>query len=500
MIKYSLSDKCSGDVYIYISSNRLNINKLNPLIKPFNLSKKNLEDNVTNTLNNKLYILFTEPEDEISELEDIRISVSDALYSINDIEDKQICIVLLNSDVYDLKASVAMIEAQMITAMSALYNFSKYKSDTPPEPSEIVFYCDKITPEVSSVFKKCKVMGRNLTMVRDLGNEPGNKLGPVNYANMIKKNAHNYSVRIMKEQQLKKLGLNNITSMARGSDLPARFVIINYNGLRSDKKTTRKHHRNKLTHKSKHKHKNKHKHKPIVLVGKGVTFDTGGINIKGDSEMYQMKTDMLGSAVVYGIIDTLARLKVRKHVIGLLPLVENMPGPKAIKPGDIITAYNGKTIEVMDTDAEGRLIMACALAYSKNFNPRYVIDIATLTGQAGTIANDEASIIMGNNDALCKKAMDIGEEEYERVIRLPIYKEHIKQLQSETADVQNVNNSINGTDSIIAGAFLKEFIPDNVKWLHIDLCKNYLKDEEKYYPVGCTGMGYRLGLKLVMSL
>jgi leucyl aminopeptidase len=509
MVKYSLSNKCSGDIFIYISSNKLNIHKLNPLLKPFKLTNKNLENNISNTLDNKLYILFTEPEEqnELSGLEDIRVSTSDALYSINDIEDKRICIVLLNSAVYDLKASEEMLEAQMLTAMNCMYNFDKYKTDKRPEPTEIVFYCDKIYPKLQNLFKKCKIIGKNADLVRDLGNEPGNMLGPANYANLIKKNAHNYSVRIMKEDELKRLGLNNILSMAKGSVLPARFVIINYNGLRkthrqakqSKRRTRSKRGRSKKRNRRRSINKSSEKG-PIVLVGKGVTFDAGGINIKGDPEMYQMKTDMLGSAVVYGIIDALARLKVRKHVIGLLPLVENMPGPKAVKPGDVITAYNGKTIEIMDTDAEGRLIMACALAYSKNFNPKYVIDIATLTGQAGTISNDEATIIMSNNDALCKKTKDIGEKEYERVIRLPIYPEHVEQLQSESADVKNVNNDINGADAIIAGAFLKEFVPEGVKWIHLDLCKNYIKDEVKYHPVGCTGIGYRLGLKLVMKL
>jgi len=216
--------------------------------------------------------------------------------------------------------------------------------------------------------------------------------------------------------------------------------------------------------------------------------------------MYQMKTDMLGSAVVYGIIDTLARLKIKKHVIALLPLVENMPGSKALKPGDVIESYNGKTIEVIDTDAEGRLIMACTIAYAKKFNPEYIIDMATLTGQASSISNDEASIIFGNDDSLCNKAITIGNNEYERAIQLPIYKEHIRNLDSEIADVKNVNNDINGADTITAAAFLQEFVPKDVKWLHIDICKNYLKDKVKYYPVGCTGVGYRLGLKLVMDL
>jgi leucyl aminopeptidase len=177
-----------------------------------------------------------------------------------------------------------------------------------------------------------------------------------------------------------------------------------------------------------------------------------------------------------------------------------MPGPKAVKPGDIITAYNGKTIEVIDTDAEGRLIMACTLAYSKNFNPSHVIDFATLTGQAGSITNDEASMIMSNDEDLVKKITDIGNKEYERVLRLPIYKEHRSQITSPIADVKNVNNDINGSDAIIAGAFLEEFVPKNVKWLHFDLCKNYIKDEYKYYPAGSTGIGFRSGLKLIMSL
>ena len=216
--------------------------------------------------------------------------------------------------------------------------------------------------------------------------------------------------------------------------------------------------------------------------------------------MYQMKYDMLGSAVVYSIIDSLAKLKVKKNVIGLLPIIENMPGKSAIKPGDIVTAYNKKTIEIQDTDAEGRLIMADALAYSKRFNPKYLIDFATLTGQASGITNEESSMIMSNCDSLCKKTEEIGLKEYERVLRLPIYKEHKELVESDIADIKNVNNDIVNTNCIYAGAFLSEFVPENTNWMHIDLCNNFLNNDKKYYPKGCTGYGFRLGLKLVMDL
>ena len=216
--------------------------------------------------------------------------------------------------------------------------------------------------------------------------------------------------------------------------------------------------------------------------------------------MYQMKYDMLGSAIVYSIIDTLAKLKIEKNVIGLLPIIENMPGRSAIKPGDIVTAFNKKTIEIMDTDAEGRLIMADALSYSKKFNPKYLFDFATLTGQASGITNEESTMIISNNDYLCEKATEVGNREYERVLRLPIYKEHTELVKSIIADVKNVNNEIYQTDCIFAGAFLKEFIPDKSKWMHVDITRNFLKNSQKYYPEGCTGNGFRFGLKLVMDL
>ena len=436
---------------------------------------------------------------------------------------KKISICLLNASIYNLdkKDNLLLddiIESQILATMSTLYSFDKYKADETMRPKIISFYTDS-SGNIKKIFDRCVIINKNLSLVRDLGNEPGNKLTPVNYANLIGKNRFNYSVKIMKADEIKREGLNNITAMAQGSSLPPRFVIIKYNGLgkgggsrsrsrRSRSRRSRRHisrSRSNTPKSRKNTTRNKYSkmkinYDPIVLVGKGVTFDAGGINLKFDPDMNQMKTDMLGSAVVYGIIDTLARLKVKKNVIGLIPLIENMPGQSAIKPGDIITAYNGKTIEVLDTDAEGRLIMACSLAYSKKFKPKYLIDFATLTGQAGTITNGESSIIMSNDNNLSNKAIEIGEKEYERLTRLPIYKEHEHELLSIVADIKNISNDINGTDCIYAGAFLKEFIPKGVKWLHIDICKNYLKESDKYYPRGCTGIGYKLGLKLVMDL
>lgn len=511
MIKYKLESKLDGDIIIYIVSNKLKLTHFTKIHKDIHLNKSTLKNKLVSTHNDKTFMLFPESKDKYSDLEDIRILMSNAINALNNIDDigkKKVSICLLNASIYNLdkKDNVLddIIESQILATMSTLYSFDKYKADEAMRPKIISFYTDS-SGNIKKLFDRCVIINKNLSLVRDLGNEPGNKLTPVNYANLIGKNRFNYSVKIMKADEIKREGLNNITAMAQGSSQPPRFVIIKYNGLGRGGSRSRNRRSRINISKSRNTTRNKYskmknKHDTIVLVGKGVTFDAGGINLKFDPDMNQMKTDMLGSAVVYGIIDTLARLKVKKNVIGLIPLIENMPGQSAIKPGDIITAYNGKTIEVLDTDAEGRLIMACSLAYSEKFKPKYLIDFATLTGQAGTITNGESSIIMSNDNKLSNKAIEIGEKEYERLTRLPIYKEHEHELLSMVADIKNISNDINGTDCIYAGAFLKEFIPKGVKWLHIDICKNYLKESDKYYPRGCTGIGYKLGLKLVMDL
>jgi leucyl aminopeptidase len=227
-----------------------------------------------------------------------------------------------------------------------------------------------------------------------------------------------------------------------------------------------------------------------VLVGKGVTFDSGGISIKPSAGMAEMKMDMSGAAAVIGTFEAVARLKLPVHIVGLIPAVENLPSGSAIRPGDILRHYNGKTSEVDNTDAEGRLILADALGYAETFKPQAVIDLATLTGAVVVALGHHATGMMGNDSALMKKLTSAGETTYERVWQLPLFDEYEKQIKSDVADVKNTGGRWAG--SITAGLFLKRFI-GNYKWVHLDIAGTAILEENGDYSFkGASGVGVRL--------
>jgi leucyl aminopeptidase len=227
-------------------------------------------------------------------------------------------------------------------------------------------------------------------------------------------------------------------------------------------------------------------------------FDTGGLNIKFD-QFYDMKEDMAGSAIVYAIIKTLAQLNVRKNVIGILPLVQNDVGSTATHPGDIIKSYSGKTVEILDTDAEGRLILAEGISYCKKYNPSLIIDIATLTGQVAEIFNGLATGVLGNNHQLIEELKKCGEMENEKFWGLPIWDENLEDTESTIADLKNIND---GDDSTINGAaFLMNFLPKkNIKWMHMDIggVSFNLEDKETRY-IGATGESFRSLLRFIRN-
>jgi leucyl aminopeptidase len=227
-----------------------------------------------------------------------------------------------------------------------------------------------------------------------------------------------------------------------------------------------------------------------VLVGKGVTFDTGGISIKPSAGMAEMKMDMSGAAAVIGAFEAVARLKLPVHIVGLIPIVENMPSGSSIRPGDIIRHYNGKTSEVDNTDAEGRLILADALAFAEKFKPAAVIDLATLTGACVVALGHHASGMLGNDASLMTKLKRAGESTYERVWQLPLYDEYEKLIKSDVADVKNVGGRWAGT--ITAAWFLKKFI-GSYKWVHLDIAGTAMLEEDgDYTQKGASGVGVRL--------
>ena len=246
-------------------------------------------------------------------------------------------------------------------------------------------------------------------------------------------------------------------------------------------------------------HRPKKPKKSVVLVGKGVTFDSGGISIKPAAGMGWMKYDMCGAATVVGVLRAVAELELPIKVVGLIPAVENLPSGSAIKPGDIITISNGKTVEVDNTDAEGRLILADALHHSERFNPDIVIDYATLTGACVVALGQEAAGIMGNDKDLLETLQKLGEKVGERVWPLPLYEEYLSYLKSDWADLKNAGGRWGG--SVTAGSFLQQFVPEKVSWVHMDIAGvGYYEKEHNGLPKGATGFGVDLTVAFLEQL
>lgn len=311
-------------------------------------------------------------------------------------------------------------------------------------------------------------------LARQLTLTPSNKLTPALYADKVAALAreHKVSCRVLDEKAIEREKMGALMAVARGSDEPPRFIVLEYNGGPKGQK-------------------------PIVLVGKGVTFDSGGISLKPSLNMHEMKQDMAGSAVVASTLMTAARLKLPRNLVGLIPAAENMPSGHATRPGDIITSRKGLTIEDINTDAEGRLLLADALDYADKFKPQAVIDIATLTGASLYILGYSGAPIMGNRKKLMDQIRAASEMTSERVWELPIWDDFREQMKSGIADLVNSGGKPAGT--IAAGAFLEYFIGD-WPWAHIDIAYVDLEPSGKpYIPKGATGFGVRLLVEVLSN-
>ncbi|MCD6161110.1 MAG: leucyl aminopeptidase [candidate division Zixibacteria bacterium] len=321
---------------------------------------------------------------------------------------------------------------------------------------------------------KSKVLAEAVYYARDLINTPANFLTPAVYAGKAKTLAGKYGIktRIYSPKEIIKMKMGAIMGVAKGSEQPPRLITWTYSG-------------------------GKRGEPPIALVGKGVTFDTGGISLKPSDGMIDMKNDMAGSATVVSQMIVLGRLKPRINVVGIIPAVENMPSGKALKPSDIITASDGQTIEVMNTDAEGRLILADGLCFAHKFKPKAIFDIATLTGAVKIALGTNAAGILGTDDKLLKQLYDIGQKTAEKTWQLPLWDEYYEQIKSETADMKNTGGRPAGT--ITAAAFLSKFVK-GIPWSHIDIAAvDNQVSSHPYQPKGATGFGVRLLAELLLS-
>jgi len=349
------------------------------------------------------------------------------------------------------------------------YSFEKYKSKKKSDTFTKIDVCVNKTEKFKKEFQTFSSVKDGVFLARDLVSEPPNELNPKNYTEEIKKlNKLGLKIEVFGEKDLKKMGMNSLLGVGKGSANETFLVTIKWNGK-------------------------KEKGKPLCFVGKGVCFDTGGISLKPARFMEEMKYDMGGSAVVVGLMKTLALRKAKVNAVGVVGLVENMPGSNAQRPGDIVKSYSGKTIEVLNTDAEGRLVLADALAYAeKEFKPRFIIDLATLTGAIIMALGEEYAGLFSNDDELCQRLFKIGNSINEKVWRLPLHKNYDKLMNSKYADVQNINYA-GGAGSITAAQFLQRFILNKTPWAHLDIAgMAFSKKAASINSGGATGFGVRL--------
>ncbi len=353
------------------------------------------------------------------------------------------------------------------------YRFKAYKTggEDGPDMEEVIILGGNET-----ALKKGAVIASGVCLARDLGNHPGNVATPNRLAEEAEKigKEGEMKVTILDRSQIVDMGMGALAAVAQGSDEPPRFITIEYKGGPEDQK-------------------------PIALVGKGLTFDSGGISIKPSAKMDEMKFDMCGSAIVLGVMQAVATLKPALNLIGVIPSTENLLGAKACKPGDILTAYNGKTIEVLNTDAEGRLILADALSYvTKNHDLEYALDFATLTGAVLVALGHHATGIMGNDADLIERVKASSLETGEKVWEFPLWEEYCEEVKSKIADVKNIGKERN-SGTIAGGAFLKEFVENETPWVHFDIAGTAWGEKEKSYgpKIGATGNIIRLVVDLL---
>ena len=379
----------------------------------------------------------------------------------------------------DVKGGLAIEAGQFAALLGSgavlrIYNFDRYKTRRPENGGKLESL-SILTPEparAKRAFADYAAIAEGVHLARDLMNEPANKLSPVVFADRCKAlSKAGLKVEVLGPAQMRKLRMGALLGVAQGSANAPRLVVMRWQGVRSGAK-------------------------PVAFVGKGVTFDTGGISIKPAAGMEDMKGDMGGAACVTGLMLALARRKAKVNAVGVVGLVENMPDGNAQRPGDIVTAMSGKTIAVLNTDAEGRLVLADALWYTQDrFKPQFMVDLATLTGAILVALGKEHAGLFSNNDELATRLYDHGVATGEKVWRMPLAPEYDKMIDYEVADMKNIGGRNAG--SITAAQFLQRFV-NNVPWAHLDIAGTALDSARS--PISqswASGWGVRLLNRLV---
>ena len=367
----------------------------------------------------------------------------------------------------------AFIEGLILGA----YEFEVYKTEK-KEKKKNLSHCTFLSPialkNSEEIIHTALTLAHANNMARTYANQPSNVLTPSAYVDIIKKElGKNIDIEILDEKKAEKKGMGLFLSVAKGSCEKPFMVKLSYQGSNP-------------------------KEKPIVLVGKGVTFDSGGISIKPAASMSEMKGDMSGSAAVVAALHAIGQLKPKKNVIGIIALVENMPSATALKPGDIITSYLGKTVEILNTDAEGRLILADALTWASEHDPELIIDIATLTGACTVALGEVYAAIIGNHAKSIQTFKKISEETGERVWHLPDDEGYLEYLKSDVADLANCYEGRSG-GTCSAAKFLEQFV-NKKPWIHIDMASKMLNKKTKGYEIkGMSGFGARTLVEFILQ-
>ncbi|HPD56518.1 MAG TPA: leucyl aminopeptidase [Smithellaceae bacterium] len=371
-----------------------------------------------------------------------------------------------------------VVRAAVEGAVLGLYQYTPFKTVDRAEIKQMkqleIFATGQDYALIAEEVRKARIITDAVCFVRDLVSAPANEMTPTVMAQKAREVARRKKVacKVLEKSAMKKLGMNALLGVASGSCQEPKFIILEYSGGKKGSA-------------------------PIVLVGKGLTFDSGGISIKPSEKMDEMKTDMSGGAAVMGAIMAAADLQLSVNIVGLIPATENMPSGCALKPGDILKSYSGKTIEIVNTDAEGRLILADALAYASKYKPAAIIDIATLTGACVIALGDEVIGMMGTDEKLKAEINDAAQATGELVWELPLWDIYSEQIKSDIADYKNSGGRAAGT--ITAAAFLGKFVGD-YPWVHLDIAGPAWFDKDKpYIPKGASGVPVRLLVHFLMK-
>jgi len=358
------------------------------------------------------------------------------------------------------------------------YSFNNYKRDEDRNDlNQVRIYIRNDMKNNQKIIRHSVVVSDAVIFTRNISNLPPNDCSPKDLATLSKKLSENQKVkvRVIEKEEMKSYGFEGILAVGKGSASSPKLIVLEYSG--------------------------KTKNRPIVVVGKAVTFDTGGISIKPSEKMEEMKFDKCGGCNVLGIIKAVSDLGLDTSVIGIIPAVENMPSGSSYRPGDIIKMYNGKTVEVVNTDAEGRIILGDALSFAvKTFAPKAIIDMATLTGAAIIALGTNVAALVGNDDDLVTKILEYSNQTGEKIWQLPLFEEYKEQLKSSNADMKNIGGRSAG--AITAAAFLSNFVEDT-PWVHLDIAGTAWTQEgtkeKSYNPKGATGFGIRTIVKYISS-